>query len=184
MAIVNTAIVLKAIKLSRYGVVKISDEYYQTVKSEITRLIGYKTITVDEIRSPDLFPKICAEGLIQFLSEEILDTDRSAFPLIKELLKHPVWTRMDSYSEMVLQKYRDIDVQLFASVVAESPADTDKGTIQMAVEMDYSTAKDRRNAVRRIATRIQKTYADTNRLLREHGYIWSDNLTKFVPMKG
>jgi hypothetical protein len=35
-----------------------------------------------------------------------------------------------------------------------------------------------------VANTIQITYADTNRLLREHGYIWSDKLTKFVPMKG
>jgi hypothetical protein len=99
-------------------------------------------------------------------------------------LKQPVWTRMSSYDDMATEKYRDIDAQLFSAAVIEVPPDSDKAQVQMAVETDHSTAKDRRNAVRRIATKIQKTYAVTNRLLREHGYIWSDKLTKFVPMEG
>ena len=184
MAVLNTAIVLKAIKLSRYGVVKISDDYYQSAKAAVVGFTTTGSLTDEQVQSPNFFPRLIAEGLVKFLSEEILDTDRSAYPLVHQLLKQPLWSRFSCIEDMALERYRDIDAELFASAVLDAPPESDKAKVQMAVETDYCTARDRRNSVRRVATKLQRTYAETNRLLREQGYIWSSKLAKFVPMEG
>ena len=65
-----------------YGILKISDEYYQKAKTYINRFIFADQISEIEIVSQNFFPRIVAEELMSFLSEEINEIDKSAWAIL------------------------------------------------------------------------------------------------------
>ena len=176
MAVVNTAIVLKAIKLSQYGALKIPQEYYQKAKVSINKFTSQGQLQSEEYSSTSFFPRIIAEELVQFLSEEITETDKSVLSIIHKLMDKPLWTRFQAYRDMALINYLQIDRELLST----EPACPDKAALDMALAIDSSAATQRRNAIRRLSTRLQKTYAETSQLLEMYGYIWSPKRTRFV----
>lgn len=177
MAAVNTAIVMKAIKLSRFGVLKISEDYFAKLKTSIEMFTITSRFTDEMLESKNLIPRLVASELMQFLSEEINDIDKSAFRILGVLLEKPVWTRVKKYSDMSPSTYRQIDAELMNNSM-ETNAERD--CLERVIAIDSSNANDKRNAIRRISRRISTSYAQTSDLLSKHDYVWSGKLAKFV----
>jgi len=175
MSIINTAITLKAIKLSQFGVLKIPEDYYRRAKAEILKFTDYKTLTDDDLQSNSFLPKIISEELVQFLSEEIISLDKSSMSIIKKLIDKPTWLRVDRESEMTSSKYSEIDNNLM-----NRQNEVSNTSLEKALILDTSACRNRRNAVRRIANKIKKSYAETTKVLKLNNYIWSQKMARFV----
>lgn len=176
-AVVNSAIVLKAIKLSRFGIVQISEDYFLKLKNSIDLFTADSLFNDDVLKDDGMIPRVVARELVKFLSEEINDIDKSAFPILDKLVESPLWARVPNYWDMTAKTYRLMDADLLRQ---EKKGSGIKDRLDMAVSMDASATKDRKNATRRIARQMNLTYADVGKALTEHGFIWSGKLGKFI----
>ena len=87
---------------------KISDDYYRSAKAAVPCFTTCNSLTDEQTQSPNFFPRLIAEGLVQFLSEEVVGTDRSAYPLIQQISKRPLWRDFSCLEDMVLERYLDM----------------------------------------------------------------------------
>lgn len=177
-AVVNTAIVLKAIKLSEYGVVEISNEHYRKNREAI---LDFQTNNQERESSKrsqfQAYLKSNALDLMKFIGVEILDLDEKAYKVLEKLHEKPLWQRtgVEDYGDR--EFYKNVDKELL-----EEKADVDELVKRLEKIMILETAgsKEMRNTKRRLARRLGVRFSELTKLLETNGYVWSERLKRFV----
>lgn len=171
MGVINSAVVLKAIKLSQYGVIEIPNDSYRKNKAIVNELI-YEKLSKSESKA-----KENAVELLNFLDLEILELDKSAYAILKKLKNKPVWKRIKSEGMMAREIYKKIDQQLLKPSLDDNPLSQQ---LSQLIILDNSKKTDMRNTTRRLAKKLKMKYAETTELISKNNFLWSNQMEKYV----
>jgi len=171
MGVINSAVVLKAIKLSQYGVLGVSNSSYRKNKAVVSEFI------YGDVAKAESEAKENAVELLNFLDLEILKLDKGAYVVLEKLKSKPLWKRIKNKEMITREIYRKIDKQLLKPSVDNNPLSQQ---LSQVIMLDSSKKTDMRNTTRRLAKKLKMKYAELSELVSKNNYIWSQQMGKYV----
>lgn len=171
MGVINTAVVLKAIKLSEYGVIEISNSSYRQSKATVNNLI------CGSLDKAEDYAKENVTELLHFLCSEILELDKTAYAVLEKLKDNPLWKRVKTRDMITRETYNKIDKKLLKPSIDN---DTLSNKLSQLIILDNSKKTDMKNTTRRLAKKLNLKYAEVTELLSKNNYIWSNEMGKYM----